>query len=188
MRAWPVPRDIDNLLRVAVDSASVSDASDTDDAVDAGSGDRSSGGQRAQIGRINTTLGTDAPEPSDFDNRITGYAPIVMLAIAVMVGFVLIRMRRIEIASALHAGCPRSAVLLHLLVEASAAIAGVCVICLPVAALVTLVLPDADDAVPVIGALCRVPCAMTVGMLVGTTLGALLVRERQLFVYFKSRA
>lgn len=188
VRAWPVPRDIDNLLRVAVDSASVSDASDTDDAVDAGSGDRSSGGQRAQIGRINTTLGTDAPEPSDFDNRITGYAPIVMLAIAVMVGFVLIRMRRIEIASALHAGCPRSAVLLQLLVEASAAIAGACVICLPVAALATLVLPDADDAVPVIGALCRVPCAMTVGMLVGTTLGALLVRERQLFVYFKSRA
>jgi len=53
---------------------------------------------------------------------------------------------------------------------------------------VPLILTGSGDAMPVVAMLCRVPGAMSVGMLAGTAVGGMTIRERQLFAYFKARA
>ena len=55
-------------------------------------------------------------------------------------------------------------------------------------AIVPLILTGSGDAMPVVAMLCRVPGAMSVGMLAGTAVGGMTIRERQLFAYFKARA
>lgn len=142
----------------------------------------------AKISRINTTLGSHMPGPADFDARITRYAPLLMFVTAMALGFASVCMRRIEIASALHAGCPKTAMLLQLSLETLATVAASCVACLPVVAIVPLILTGSGDAIPVVTMLCRVPGAMLVGMLAGTAVGGMTIRERQLFAYFKARA
>ena len=120
--------------------------------------------------------------------RITRYAPLLMFVIAMALGFASVCMRRIEIASALHAGYPKTAMLLQLSLETLATVAASCVACLPVVAIVPLILTGSGDAMPVVAMLCRVPGAMSVGMLAGTAVGGMTIRERQLFAYFKARA
>ena len=142
----------------------------------------------AKISRINTMLGSHMPGPADFDARITRYAPLLMFVIAMALGFASVCMRRIEIASALHAGYPKTAMLLQLFLETLATVAASCVACLPVVAIVPLILTGSGDAMPVVAMLCRVPGAMSVGMLAGTAVGGMTIRERQLFAYFKARA
>lgn len=111
-----------------------------------------------------------------------------MFVIAMALGFASVCMRRIEIASALHAGYPKTAMLLQLFLETLATVAASCVACLPVVAIVPLILTGSGDAMPVVAMLCRVPGAMSVGMLAGTAVGGMTIRERQLFAYFKARA
>ena len=133
-------------------------------------------------------LGSHMPGPADFDARITRYAPLLMFVTAMALGFASVCMRRIEIASALHAGCPKTAMLLQLSLETLATVAASCAACLPVVAIVPLILTGSGDAMPVVAMLCRVPGAMLVGMLAGTAVGGMTIRERQLFAYFKARA
>lgn len=133
-------------------------------------------------------LGSHMPGPADFDARITRYAPLLMFVIAMALGFASVCMRRIEIASALHAGYPKTAMLLQLFLETLSTVAASCVACLPVVAIVPLILTGSGDAMPVVAMLCRVPGAMSVGMLAGTAVGGMTIRERQLFAYFKARA
>ena len=78
--------------------------------------------------------------------------------------------------------------LLQLSLETLATVAASCVACLPVVAIVPLILTGSGDAIPVVTMLCRVPGAMLVGMLAGTAVGGMTIRERQLFAYFKARA
>lgn len=87
-------------------------------------------------------LGSHMPGPADFDARITRYAPLLMFVIAMALGFASVCMRRIEIASALHAGYPKTAMLLQLFLETLATVAASCVACLPVVAIVPLILTD----------------------------------------------
>jgi len=187
VRAWPVPDDIESLLRVSIRADAESGTGAAASATSAGaSGNNET--PHAKISRINTTLGSHMPGPADFDARITRYAPLLMFVTAMALGFASVCMRRIEIASALHAGCPKTAMLLQLSLETLATVAASCVACLPVVAIVPLILTGSGDAIPVVTMLCRVPGAMLVGMLVGTAVGGMTIRERQLFAYFKARA
>ncbi|WP_147395326.1 hypothetical protein [Bifidobacterium adolescentis] len=187
VRAWPVPDDIESLLRVSIRADVESGTGAAASATSAGaSGNNET--PHAKISRINTMLGSHMPGPADFDARITRYAPLLMFVTAMALGFASVCMRRIEIASALHAGYPKTAMLLQLFLETLATVAASCVACLPVVAIVPLILTGSGDAMPVVAMLCRVPGAMSVGMLAGTAVGGMTIRERQLFAYFKARA
>lgn len=187
VRAWPVPDGIESLLRVSIRADAESGVGAAASSTSAGTSG-SNETPHAKISRINTTLGSHMPGPADFDARITRYAPLLMFVIAMALGFASVCMRRIEIASALHAGYPKTAMLLQLSLETLATVAASCVACLPVVAIVPLILTGSGDAMPVVAMLCRVPGAMSVGMLAGTAVGGMAIRERQLFAYFKARA
>lgn len=187
VRAWPVPDGIESLLRVSIRADAESGVGAAASSTSAGTS-RSNETPHAKISRINTMLGSHMPGPADFDARITRYAPLLMFVIAMALGFASVCMRRIEIASALHAGYPKTAVLLQLFLETLATVAASCVACLPVVAIVPLILTGSGDAMPVVAMLCCVPGAMSVGMLAGTAVGGMTIRERQLFAYFKARA
>ena len=175
VRAWPVPDGIESLLRVSIRADAESGVGAAASSTSAGTSG-SNETPHAKISRINTMLG------------ITRYAPLLMFVIAMALGFASVCMRRIEIASALHAGYPKTAMLLQLFLETLATVAASCVACLPVVAIVPLILTGSGDAMPVVAMLCRVPGAMSVGMLAGTAVGGMTIRERQLFAYFKARA
>lgn len=187
VRAWPVPDGIESLLRVSIRADAESGVGAAASSTSAGTSG-SNETPHAKISRINTMLGSHMPGPADFDARITRYAPLLMFVIAMALGFASVCMRRIEIASALHAGYPKTAMLLQLSLETLATVAASCVACLPVVAIVPLILTGSGDAMPVVAMLCRVPGAMSVGMLAGTAVGGMTIRERQLFAYFKARA
>ena len=187
VRAWPVPDDIENLLCVSI-RADVQSGADAGGNVTSAGTNGSGGTQHAKISRINTALGSHMPGPADYDARITRHAPLLMFAVAMALGCASVCMRRIEIASALHAGCPKAAMLLQLLLETLAAVAASCMICMPVIVAVPFILTGSGDVMPTVAMLCRVPCAMSVGMLAGAAAGAMTIRERQLFAYFKARA
>ena len=178
---------IESLLRVSIRADAESGVGAAASSTSAGTSG-SNETPHAKISRINTMLGSHMPGPADFDARITRYAPLLMFVIAMALGFASVCMRRIEIASALHAGYPKTAMLLQLFLETLATVAASCVACLPVVAIVPLILTGSGDAIPVVAMLCRVPGAMSVGMLAGTAVGGMTIRERQLFAYFKARA
>ena len=170
VRAWPVPDGIESLLRVSIRADAESGVGAAASSTSAGTSG-SNETPHAKISRINTMLGSHMPGPADFDARITRYAPLLMFVIAMALGFASVCMRRIEIASALHAGYPKTAMLLQLSLETLATMAASCVACLPVVAIVPLILTGSGDAMPVVAMLCRVPGAMSVGMLAGLRLG-----------------
>ncbi len=122
VRAWPVPDGIESLLRVSIRADAESGVGAAASSTSAGTSG-SNETPHAKISRINTMLGSHMPGPADFDARITRYAPLLMFVIAMALGFASVCMRRIEIASALHAGYPKTAMLLQLFLETLATVA-----------------------------------------------------------------
>lgn len=168
VKAWPVPNDIESLLRIVT----VGDASNTQ--------------ERPTISQLNTAGGRTFDATAAFRTRLTAIAPIVAGAIALMAGFLSVWLRRLELASALHCGVPKPAMIVQTLVETCAWAYVAMLLCTPVLAWMWLENTDAD-AHSIADTLMRVPAAAYVGVMAGALLGACLIRERSLFRYFKNR-
>ncbi|MCH9274795.1 hypothetical protein JS533_000605 [Bifidobacterium amazonense] len=166
VRTWPVPDDIDTLVYLTATITSKE--------------------QRPQISQLNTRFGSTPPSASRFDERLTAFAPWVMLVVAFALGFVMIRMRRLEFASALHAGLPKGVLVLQVLLELLAAAILAVLLCSPLFAWVWLTGNPANMAA-LYNTFLRVPVAGFAGLLLGGFAAILLTRERQLFAYFKNR-
>lgn len=167
VRTWPTPVGIEALMRTAIVTSY------------AGQG-------RPRVAQLNTSLGRAAPSADDYRNRSTALAPWLMLALAAALGFVMTHARRLELASALHAGMPKTALITQILTEALAAFALAGLMVLPLFAYVALDAPAADLGA-ILDALVRIPAAGVAGLLPGTLAALLLTREKQLFNYFKRR-
>ncbi|KAA8816633.1 hypothetical protein EMB92_07120 [Bifidobacterium callitrichos] len=166
VRTWPVPNDIEMLMYL---SARVTGKD-----------------QHPQISQLNSRLGSTPPSQTLFSERLTAFAPWVALVVAFILGLVMIRMRRLEFASALHAGVPKGILILQVLIELSAAAVGAMLLCTPLIVWVTLAV-DASNMTALYDSLLRVPAAGYAGLLVGGLVAVLLTHERQLFTYFKNR-
>ena len=94
--------------------------------------------------------------------------------------------RRLEIASALHAGLRTSDTTVLQLVEAVAWVGGACIvtsgICLTI--LSGAEPADRDDLMRLVGAEGLCAASWT---LIGVVIASLMIRERQLFTFFKGR-
>lgn len=167
MRAWPVVDANDILLR-ATQVASSDDH------------------QISQIGQINTTLGLSLDAHQLFANRVTRFAPPVALAAGLALGWVMARTRRLEYASALHAGQSKADQLLTGVLESAvwavpAAITAVAAIYCVVA---IGAMPDAPGLLEVTA---PGPILGAAGVLVGTLAGVAGAKEKHLFRLFKNR-
>ncbi|MBW3093614.1 ABC transporter permease [Bifidobacterium sp. 82T10] len=166
VRTWPVPDSIDTLVYLAANVTSKE--------------------QRPQVSQLNTRFGSTPPSANLFNERLTAFAPWVMLVVAFALGFVMIRVRRLEFASALHAGLPKGVLVLQVLLELFAAALLAMLLCSPLAAWVWLTC-DPANAPELYDTLLRVPAVGFAGLLLGGFVAILLTRERQLFAYFKNR-
>ncbi len=168
VKTWPVPDDIRSLLLYTATGAT----NDSDES--------------PRITQLNSTLGEQYDATGAFEQRSSAPAPYAIAIAAAIAGFVSVTRRRLELASALHCGVPKLAMLVQMLAEAASWILCAVAISLPVCAWERLAwndldLPAVDDA------LLRMPVAGAVGALAGVLLGALLVREKLMFKYFKER-
>ncbi|MDC7285117.1 hypothetical protein CQR47_1158 [Bifidobacterium thermophilum] len=171
VKTWPVPDALQALLQSTV-SSWPSDAS-----------------QQPTISQLNATQGSKLDAVKAFRERQSALAPLVMLVIAFFIGFAVVRVRRLELASAMHCGEPKTALWLQMLLEALVWCCSAILVTLP---LTIWAITHMDTGIIIasptlVGILSRVPAAALAGVLAGVTLAMLVTRERDLFRYFKNR-
>jgi hypothetical protein len=143
-------------------------------------------GAEVTISQHNSTLGADFDGPGRFHDRVTSYAAVVGLLAGFALGYLAIRLRRLELASALHAGVPRGAQLLQVCLETGTWAVIAVLIGAPAVWYMALTVDDgAHAAVVWLQARCLLGTAA--GAVLGAVLATLLTRERHLFRYFKER-
>jgi hypothetical protein len=142
--------------------------------------------QMPVIGQLNSTLGSGYSGATAFAERPTRFAPLTAGAIAFLAVVGAIRLRRVELASALHVGVIPNDLWSILLFESAVWTGATCVAIAPVVAYFTAAAPSADHPVFLAGGLMMAAGAI-VGGLTGLATGTVLVRERRLFALFKER-
>ena len=163
--SWPHSDDVDALARSAL----------------VGSDD-----QNAQVLAMNPTRGTAFDAAGQLRQRPTWWAWIAAIAIGATLGAAATWWRRLEIASALHAGLRTSDTTVLQLFEAVASVGGAFVltsgICLMI--LSGAAPGDRSDLMRLVAT--EGVCAAS-WMLIGVVIATLMIRERQLFTFFKGR-
>ncbi|TGJ96268.1 hypothetical protein DLJ96_11055, partial [Actinotalea fermentans ATCC 43279 = JCM 9966 = DSM 3133] len=165
---WPVNPETATLLRTAVVAEPSSEAQPT---------------QKQLNGRLGATYDASA----EFSDRLTKPAPVAAIVLGLSLGFVATRLRRLELAAALHARVPRSALTWQVLLETAAWTGTAVIVTIPVLWwLAGGAGPLADHlSTWVLGM--RTVLAGAGAVLVGAVAGALTTREKHLFRYFKER-
>jgi hypothetical protein len=167
MRAWPTVDGNDLLLR-ATQRRLVDDPNSS------------------LIAQLNQSFGATLDAHSLFETRITRHGPILLLLASLALGFAITRSRRLEHASALHAGQAKTDQLLACLIETSAwaipATAVAAIACRTIIARLAPVDPG--------GVLANIAPGLTMalaGPVLGAAAGCCLTREKHLFALFKTR-
>jgi hypothetical protein len=134
--------------------------------------------------QLNPTVGTGFDGATLFRSRSTRSVPAVAGLVGLALGYLSVRLRRLELASARHLGVGATPQLAQLLVE-SAAWAAAGAVCAAALALGALRSEDASD---VASFALRPIVALAAGAVCGGGLGALVaVRERHIVRFFKER-
>lgn len=167
MRSWPQSTDDEGVLRQSL-------------TYDAGTG------TEVSLTQLNRSMGSTFAGTAMFEARLTRWAPTVAGAAGMLIGFASVRARRLEYASALHAGQSRGAMTSTAVLEAvvwsvfGAVLAG--------AAIYLAGGTVAPEDIALVPATMSPSLAAAVGgALVGVLCGTLTVREANLFRLFKER-
>lgn len=138
------------------------------------------------IAQLNSSRGNAFAGPDQFMQRPTRAGTPAAAVIAGLLGFVAVRLRRLQLASMLHAGVRRIDLVVMQLVEGCAWSTPAFLIGVGTAAAMTrFVIPGEDHAQFVLAL--GISLAGFAGALIGVIMGALSARERHLFQYFKDR-
>lgn len=170
VRTWPVPDDIESLMMTVVSGDIAPDSQ-----------------QQPSVSQLNATMGASLDSRGMFSSRITRFMPFVMLAVGLALGLVASTSRRLELASALHCGVPKSALVSQMLVEAAAWACCALILCGCVLTIAVPMMFPAADRMAVWVAMLRSGIAAAFGVTLGVGAGTAMIRERQLFAFFKSR-
>ncbi|WP_407320541.1 hypothetical protein UQW22_08700 [Isoptericola halotolerans] len=162
--AWPVDDDAAGLLYSAT----------------------SPGADDLRLGQLNSTRGSGYDLSGLVDARPTAVAPAAAAAVGLVLGYLAVRTRRLELASALHARVPKPFLTWQHLLEAGCWLAAA----LSVTAAATGVAALVGSPGPYLGTWATAGMAAGTGAaatLIGTLVGVLTTREKHLFRYFKER-
>lgn len=143
-------------------------------------------GVKPALAQLNGTMGEYFDGAERFEARVTATAPILAAVAGALLAYVSIRIRRLELASALHAGVSRRTLFAILSMETAAWAlpAGVATFAV---AIVASASAGGADVLPltVLGA--RVAAVALLGVGAGMLVALAGVREKHLFRYFRSR-
>lgn len=165
---WPVDPETATLLRTVVVADPSSEVQPT---------------QKQLNGRLGATYDASA----EFSGRLTKPAPVAAAVLGLALGFVAVRLRRLELAAALHARVPRTALTWQVLLETAAWTGAGIVVTVPVLWWLAAGAGPAADQVSTWVLGMRTVLAGAGAVLVGAVVGALTTREKHLFKYFKER-
>lgn len=140
----------------------------------------------ANFRQLNSTFGTDLDPVAEFAQRTTGGVGLAAGAVALLATLVVGMLRRLEYASARHIGIGRRTSALIACLEFVLWATPLALI-IWAAALVLGVLLNPAEPVPVVECTLRIGAVATAGALLGNLAMPLLVSERRLIEYFKSR-
>lgn len=134
----------------------------------------------------NLALGAPGQPAAEFASRPTMIFPLIGGVLGLLIGGMAVWSRRLEIASALHAGIRKRDQMSVLLLESLAWSFAGALAAIPVIAYLTQDLAVEDHLAVVLTAV-QTPIMTASGVLLGGLVTALLIRERRLFSYFKGR-
>lgn len=167
IRSWPEYPDFGSLLSSVVLPATSPDT------------------PAPEITQLNTSLGAGFDGAALFRDRASRFNAYAALGIGAVVGVVAARRRRLEIASARHAGAsPGDVLLIHTLQHASWIAAG-CAVAFSAGALSSAAAPGAVGTLTELTL--RTVSLGGVGALLGVVVTVCAIPERSLFDYFKQR-
>lgn len=129
------------------------------------------------------TASTDKPSTGNAPHASCPPAALIALAI----GYLLIRGRRLEIASALHCGVPKPALATQIIIETGITILLATAISLPIDMTAARLLIDTTDRTAITLNAIQTTITTNTAYLLATTITALHIKERHLFTYFKER-
>lgn len=138
------------------------------------------------LAQLNSRFGTTFDGPKRFQTRVTLIAAPLAGILAFAIGGVSVRIRRVELASALHARISKRAILSMLLIETTSWLVPVVLAGIAITAVIAGLSGAADKgAFMWLGV--RTVAIGVVGVLLGITLSVGATQERHLFRYFKDR-
>ena len=141
---------------------------------------------QATLGRLNTVHGAAYDTEHLLARRPTVLAPAAAILIGLVLGYLAVRLRRLEIAAALHARVRKPHLAWQQTLEATAWVAaGVAIAAAVVAHAARADNPDPIAWAFLLGA--RTLLAGAAAVVLGTLAGVATTRERHLFRYFKNR-
>jgi len=141
---------------------------------------------KVTVGQLNTTLGATYDTANLLAHRLTAPAPWAAALIGLALGYLAIQLRRLEIASALHACVPRADLLWTHLVETAAwTLSAGLVTATGLLWAARLDNPDPGFAVWIDGL--RIAAAGAAASLLGTSGAVITTRENHLFRFSKDR-
>lgn len=139
-----------------------------------------------QTSQLNSSLGVSFDGATLFRDRLTQYSPIIAALVAFALGYISVRMRRLELASARHSGVGFTAQATQIAIETATWIAAASVLALP-----SIIAITAVDHSPEPGTIIllgtRVVLAGAGAAFLGALTSVIVTRERHLFRYFKER-
>lgn len=138
------------------------------------------------VAQLNSRLGESFDGAQKFEDRLTRWAAPLAGVLGLSLGFIAIRIRRLELASALHARVPRASLATGALLETASWALTAPIIGLALTALLARSF-SAEDAGSILLLGARIAVLAGLGALLGALLSLLLVREKHLFRYFKER-
>ncbi len=143
--------------------------------------------EKADVTQYNTTLGTRLDATSLYSDRLTRFGALATCVIGLVLGFVSVRRRRLELASNLHAGMSRVALGTQLHLETVVWAWSSVLLAAPWAVVAATSSNPLSPGTALVAAV-FVLLSGAVGASAGTALGFALTHESQLFAYFKNRA
>lgn len=139
-----------------------------------------------EAGQLNSRFGANFDGTEKDLTRPTAAAPFAALVLAFICALMITRIRRLELASDRHSGVTCSEQIAIALIEAAAWMVPVW-ICAAGCILFTSPQAMSADLSVIALAATRIPAAICLGGVLGAVIGVALIRERDLFHYFKAR-
>lgn len=141
--------------------------------------------QPPTLSQLNSALGYEY-SGNTFHSRITRNAPLLACLLSLVLGYLSVRSRRLQLASALHSGVSRPDLLFLLMIETMTWAIPSVILGISVAVAVTHTLPTGDNS-SLFNTEIGVPLAGFFGVAMGALYATITTRERHLFRYFKDR-
>lgn len=141
-------------------------------------------GVHVSLGQLNPRRGVESAAAAEFHSRVSRWAPAIAALVCALLTLAVLRLRRLELATARHLGVTRSELVAQSTLETLSWAIPAALLTLGALTVWTSI-EHRDVAVWTFGAL--VVVAGLAGALVGAITATALVRENQIVRYFKSR-